>query len=831
MTRGKSPSLCAAALALTLSLAVWAGPLPAAASAQEAAIGPAPVAGAEGLPDGRAYELVSPIEKNGNEAGAWTISNPSKPIDVGYSVAAREGEAILYRTNGPVGASESGAERLAISRRSAAGWSTTGALPAPVPAERDEPLAQGAGQLDPSADFGRLVFEAAGSYATADPANGTKSDGAFLTGQDISLEPAWVSAPAEPLSEALPEPGQIEAPTPLILAGGSPNLEVVYFSYFGTLLPEDSTRKPYIEKYSEQPWGFYERRDGALKAVGVLPASSPLYPGQLDPHGAVPAGPFDHTKSSNPDAFDNTVSQDGQRAFFVSPDPNARPAPTAKRGAPEGDPTELYVREHGERTLLISRDELNGGAPAPEYESRHAHQGITPTAYPLFEGSNESFAYASPDGSRAFFESQDQLTAQAPAGSEPKTYEFDLEADGGDGSLTYLPEVVGPILASSRDGSRFLFEDTSSSPQRLELWEETSSGSQKLTEVAQLVSAPSRPGIEPVRATADGSMFTFETNDELDPGSFKDGGGFTQVYSYTAPSAGDPSGQLSCLSCLPGSLAPSGDARLSNATEQPGTPQVAPLSRGTPVGSRGMSASGNRVFFDTPEALVKRDVNKVRDVYEWEAPGEGSCAASGAGGCLYLISDGTSPEPSMFLDSSESGADVFFATAEGLVSSDSDEGYDVYDARQPHVPGEAVALAPPPAPAGCVDGECQPASVFSPPPAIFSAATGPSGNLPAPAAVGKAKSKSKAKKSKHAAPRRARKLAKALKRCARLHKRRSARRRCKRRVRRRYRAKSARRGRRHAHGESHRHAHLARHRHGHGRRGTRRHLETKGRSK
>lgn len=791
LARARTAGLARLGPAGVVGMAALALALPAAAAGQEASIGGLPSPGGPGLPDGRAYELVSPIETNGNEAGAFTFSSSFNPINVGYSYAAADGEALLYETNGPMGAQvESGAERLAISRRTRAGWQTTGALPAPVPGERSEPLAQGAGGLDPSANLERLVFEAFGSYAAADPANGTKSDGAFLTGQDIAQEAEWVSAPGEPLTEALPEPGKLEAVNPLMLVGGSPNLEVVYFSYFGTLLPEDASRKPYIESDGGGPWGFYERRDGVLKAVGVLPASSPVYPGKLDPHGAVPAGPFDH-ESSNPDAFDNTVSEDGQRAFFVSPDPNASTPP------PEGDPSELYVRENGERTLLISRDELTGGGPAPGYElsllrgiRSRVNQGITPTHYPLFEGETEaeSFAYAAPDGSRVFFVSEDRLTSAAPANTEQKTYEFNLEAEGGKGSLTYLPGVVGPILASSRDGSRFLFEDTSSSPQRLELWEETPGGAQQITEVAQF-SQPSVAGFEPVRATASGSEFVFETNAELDPGSFKNGGEYTQVYRYTAPSEADPSGQLACISCLAGTAPASGDARLSNATrDQPGTPQAIGLGRSAPVGTRGISANGNRIFFDTPQPLLPEAVNGQRDVYEWEAPGEGSCPVSQASGCLYLISSGTSAEPAMFLDNSESGDDVFFASAEPLVPGENPAGYAVYDAREPHLPGEPVGFAPTPTPAPCSGGDCQSEAAIeaAPAPALLSNVSGPSGNLVPP------KAKPRKVRAKNE---RARKLAKALKRCRRRFSR-DVRRRstCDRRARHRYGARSAARG-------------------------------------
>jgi hypothetical protein len=116
-----------------------------------------------------------------------------------------------------------------------------------------------------------------------------------------------------------------------------------------------------------------------------------------------------------------------------------------------------------------------------------------------------------------------------------------------------------------------------------------------------------------------------------------------------------------------------------------------------------MAAAGNRAFFETAEALSPEDTNgqaecppagtgsqnypACLDVYEWEAPEEGSCAVDGPSysplneGCIYLISTGKSKYPSLFADASESGKDVFFFTRDQLVGQDQDELQDVYDAR------------------------------------------------------------------------------------------------------------------------------------------------------
>ena len=112
---------------------------------------------------------------------------------------------------------------------------------------------------------------------------------------------------------------------------------------------------------------------------------------------------------------------------------------------------------------------------------------------------------------------------------------------------------------------------------------------------------------------------------------------------------------------------------------------------------RFISTDGNRVFFDSPEPLVPEDGNSRQDVYEWERESSGSCTpGSGVnGGCVDLLSGGTSAASSWLLDASASGEDVFIATRAQLSSVDQNYAYDVYDARVGACPaGRARGVAP-----------------------------------------------------------------------------------------------------------------------------------------
>jgi hypothetical protein len=191
--------------------------------------------------------------------------------------------------------------------------------------------------------------------------------------------------------------------------------------------------------------------------------------------------------------------------------------------------------------------------------------------------------------------------------------------------------------------------------------------------------------------------------------------------------------------------------------------------------SRYLSDSG-RLFFDSADGLVPRDANGREDVYEYEPGGVGGC--SKVGGCVGLISSGTSGEESAFLDASESGDDVFFLTAAQLAPQDLDRALDVYDARV--CSASSPCLAGPPAPGvpcGTADScraapSSQPGVFGAPSSATFSGAGNPVPGSGKPAAKKKGVSV-------------ARKLAAALRRCAAGPKRRRAS--CRARARRRYR--------------------------------------------
>jgi hypothetical protein len=189
----------------------------------------------------------------------------------------------------------------------------------------------------------------------------------------------------------------------------------------------------------------------------------------------------------------------------------------------------------------------------------------------------------------------------------------------------------------------------------------------------------------------DGQTLLFRSQEKL---TAYDNEGVSALYRYSASDQA-----LVCISCPPSGERTGWEPSLGSVSF-PG-PLAPALASVAMVQSRNLSAGGNRAFFETAEALVPTDTNgeagcpglgslltpACLDVYEWEAPGSGSCEEGGEGysplneGCVYLISTGKSEFPSFFADASESGGDAFFFTRQDLVGQDKDELQDVYDAR------------------------------------------------------------------------------------------------------------------------------------------------------
>ncbi len=276
------------------------------------------------------------------------------------------------------------------------------------------------------------------------------------------------------------------------------------------------------------------------------------------------------------------------------------------------------------------------------------------------------FVNVSEDGSRAYLISKAALT-----GSEKNSQ--DQEAKAGENNL-YVWERAGDTIA-------FVATVAPEDVAVIDLMSLT-----RWTDAAVHPAPNTLTGRanDPSRTTPDGSFLLFESRADV---TGYDSDGHIQIYRYEAESGG-----LACVSCPSDGVPATGNARLQafGTALQPASAIVRLQS---------VTDDGQKVFFQTEDALAPGDVNETWDVYEWKV-----------GQQPYLISPGVGQLPSFLYGMTPSGSDVFFTSAERLVPEDLSTVVSIYDAR------EGGGFPPAPAPPPPCDGDsCQPAPTAAPP--------------------------------------------------------------------------------------------------------------------
>jgi hypothetical protein len=325
------------------------------------------------------------------------------------------------------------------------------------------------------------------------------------------------------------------------------------------------------------------------------------------------------------------------------------------------------ISEGGKRIFYVENDDLFAFDTETEAEIRFTETG---DAVPV---------NVAPDGSRAYFISETVIpgSGENPNGEAPVLGQQNLYLSREGKEVRFVGTVTVRDVTGALSALNVLVDG-------LGLWTEVHG---------------SDPAKDPSRVNADGSVLLFQSRANL---TGYDSGGFTQIYRYDSAD-----NALDCISCIPTKTPATGGALLQdyifNATS--GTrPGRAPLGYAALIPN--LRSDGRRAVFESNEALVSTDTNGVRDVYEWEEQGVGSCTRPD--GCVYLISSGHSERDNFLFGASETGDDVFFVTEDVLVAGDND-AQSVYDAR--------VGGGFPTAPETECQGEgCRP--VLTPPPAL-----------------------------------------------------------------------------------------------------------------
>jgi hypothetical protein len=317
----------------------------------------------------------------------------------------------------------------------------------------------------------------------------------------------------------------------------------------------------------------------------------------------------------------------------------------AQNGAISADGSRVYFTE------------LEGGGI-------YLRDGNTTKLLPETAGGGASFQAASTDGAFAYFTAGSRLfrySAQAQTST-------DLTPSGG---------VTG-VLGSSADASFIYYATTTG----VFLW---NAGATSEVASGPILAANYLPATGTARVSADGTHLLFSSAVSL---TGYPNAGNAELYLYGPLSSGGAP-RLICVSCKSTGETAGGSASVPGATPN-GTTEI--------YKPRVLSENGRRVFFESDDKLSIQDTNNRRDVYEWEALGEGNCAIDP--GCVQLVSAGRSPQPSTFIDASSDGSSAFFLTDESLVTTDPGST-DVYVARS------GGGFPPPPSGISCDGDACQ----------------------------------------------------------------------------------------------------------------------------
>jgi hypothetical protein len=610
------------------------------------------------LPNCRAYELVSPVDKEGA-----SVSAASR----GGTVSSADGDAIKYDSNvgfGDVQGFEGhGAEY--VSSRGTDGWTTHAINP------KQTSVAIGlytTSQYEAfSEDLSKGVFfgytPVLPGYPNVEHATNLYLRNDVLTGLPGSYQLLTDSIAPVPAESDFPQEEQAN----VAYVGASADFSHVVFQSNNDMTVEAAGLSSALPK-------VYEWFDGTVRLVGILPDGKPAE-GSVGGRGGG-GGQYNLYKIHNWTL--NSVSTDGSRVVF-----EAAPFLEGLHGEGylevEGD---LYMRVEGTETVQLNESERSTPDPSGPQSAE--------------------FVGATPDDSKVFFITKGLLTddasgvrnlymydVNAPSGKHLTLLSVDNEPCGGCAEQERASYVMPDGI--SRDGNYVYFlggeplvagQPAVSYPEEeLYVWHDgvvraiTKHFKQKYSGTGWGEYIPERQN--EFRITPDGRFAVFTVGGalegqvveleaayraadlELPPRPFHHE---VFLYSYATD-------KLRCVSCNPSGASSEGDSGLSDYGKQSDV-SVAGATV-TQYLSHPLSDDGRYVFFETASALLPQDTNGEYDVYEYDTQSdELRLVSSGACGCI-----------STFVDASRDGSSVFFTTHQKLVASDVDSSADMYVAR------------------------------------------------------------------------------------------------------------------------------------------------------
>jgi len=624
------------------------------------------------LPDCRGYEMVSPIDKNGSDIFT-TFNNRNS-----FNQSSVNGDKITYSADAIFGDQPSGRNASQyIATRGPSGWASHG-----INAPRGKKLTPSEEFVNYFGDlwgqfhlFSDDLSEALVNDDNRQPLTPDASPGWINLYRRDNLDDSYEALTRTTLS---PPSVQEHFRFPEVAAASSDAKHVV-FTVSAAMTPDAAPGEEFQTYYYS---------GGEMHLVSVLPDGSAHSrssgPGFLVGHfngGGVSGDKFgglvSHAISDDGSRIFWTASPgfEGPGAIYVRENPGqpqsalngsnecTEPAKACTRPVATGVGIANYfwaASADGSKVLYTSGLEKSGALKEFDVDA----ETTTPIA-----GEVGGVAGASDDLSYFYFTSKEALDAGATAG------EWNLYVDH-EGAIGFIA-TISPLDAFSSDSDSY------------------SSGTGGINDVTALNHA--------ARVTPDGRHLAFMSDRSLtgyDNTDAISGEADREVYLYDAAE-----GELICASCNPSGAQPVGHKMYRSYTRAIPAYETEVWAAAwlqtwvhSVYQSHALSDDGNRLYFNSYDALVPNDTNGVQDVYQWEAQGSGSCQR--AGGCVSLISTGEDAKRSEFVDATPNGSDVFIETSSSIDTRDPGL-IDIYDAR---VNG---GFSIPPNPEGCVGDACQ----------------------------------------------------------------------------------------------------------------------------
>ena len=658
------------------------------------------------LPDCRAYELVTPPEKNGSLIGGLLFGQAFPQIAPGGEALGAPAVQCLAHTPGCIG-HRSSEGQLYDFIRTPAGWQ--------------------ANPLAPSA----AAFQTDSWWSTAVPGSGRTL---FSAPDSEGREVFYVREPDGSSRRVGPFGNKADA------HGDLPGISTMPSEALIVSTP-DFSRIVYSQRVPT--WSFDEGEPNArsLYEYMALSGGVPELVGVSGPHGSTDlisacgtglggGNPDDAANGYNP------LSEDGAIVWFTASECQTGTGANAGVAVPVA---ELYERIEGSRTIEAS-------APTPS--------SCTTAACRNSKASDAEFEGASRDGRFVLFTSTQKLTDEAsedaadtasaasrgctktpssasgcnlyasfcPAHCEDPSQRRLIDLSAGAQALGG-PKVQGAI-ALSPDGSRTYFvakglltstpnargQEAQEGAENLYLYRRDPTVAQgSLSFVATLSPHDLRlwgsgdeaqltntdQGLGLANITPDGRYLVFPSHRGLTADSQK-GEGSAQIYRFDSDG-----GTLVRVSIGEQGFGDNGNSGAASANASIVAGSVSYVSgNGAARANPSVSDDGRYVFFQSPLALTPGAADELvveelphapptyaQNIYEWEEAGTPGCEQ--VGGCVSLLSDGreafkggvtriATPE---LLGTDASGKNVFIAAGDPLTWQDTDTQRDFYDLR------------------------------------------------------------------------------------------------------------------------------------------------------